>query len=97
MSDEVGEAMLALRAFMFKEVYFNPITTKEHDKAKNIISMLYDYYDEHPEKLPDNIKEIQGTKNQEICDYIAGMSDIYAINEFKKIYVPQTWKNEVMI
>lgn len=97
MSDEVGEAMLSLRAFMFKEVYFNPITTKEHDKAKNIISMLYDYYDEHPEKLPDNIKEIQGTKNQEICDYIAGMSDIYAINEFKKIYVPQTWKNEVMI
>lgn len=97
MSDEVGDAMLALRAFMFKEVYFNPITTKEHDKAKNIISMLYDYYDEHPEKLPDNIKEIQGTKNQEICDYIAGMSDIYAINEFKKIYVPQTWKNEVMI
>lgn len=97
MSDEVGEAMLALRAFMFKEVYFNPITTKEHDKAKNIISMLYDYYDEHPEKLPDNIKEIHGTKNQEICDYIAGMSDIYAINEFKKIYVPQTWKNEVMI
>lgn len=97
MSDEVGEAMLALRAFMFKEVYFNPITTKEHDKAKNIISMLYDYYDDHPEKLPDNIKEIQGTKNQEICDYIAGMSDIYAINEFKKIYVPQTWKNEVII
>lgn len=82
---------------MFKEVYFNPITTKEHDKAKNIISMLYDYYVEHPEKLPENIKEIDASLNQQICDYIAGMSDIYAINEFNKIYVPQTWKNEVIL
>lgn len=97
MSKEIGEAMEALRAFMFKEVYFNPITTKEHDKAKNIISMLYDYYVEHPEKLPDNIKEIDASLNQQICDYIAGMSDIYAINEFNKIYVPQTWKNEVIL
>lgn len=97
MSDEIGDAMEDLRAFMFKEVYFNPITTMEHDKAKNIISMLYDYYEEFPERLPKNIKEIEASKNQQICDYIAGMSDIYAINEFKKIFVPQTWKNEVII
>ena len=96
MSNEIGEAMEALRAFMFKEVYFSPLTTKEHNKAKNLISMLYDYYEEHPDKLPDNIKEIQASVNQQICDYIAGMSDIYAINEFNKIYVPQTWKSEVI-
>lgn len=97
MSDEIGEAMLELRAFMFKEVYFSPITTMEHDKAKNIISMLYDYYKEHPDKLPDNIKAIEASLNQQICDYIAGMSDIFAINEFNRIYVPQTWKNEVVL
>lgn len=97
MSNEIGEAMLELRAFMFKEVYFNPITTKEHDKAKNIISMLYDYYNEHPDKLPDNIKDVDVSKNQQIGDYIAGMSDIFAINEFNRIYVPQTWKNEVLL
>lgn len=94
MSREVADASEALRDFMFKNVYVDSSAKAEDDKAMNIVGELYYYFLKYPEKLPDeyynNIK-IYG-EDQSVCDYIAGMSDRYAIAKFNELFIPSNWK-----
>ena len=96
MSEEVDEAMQGLRKFMFENVYRNPHAKQEEEKAIQMVKNLYGYYMEHFYKLPEEylrLMEInQDSKEQIICDYIAGMTDNYAVKTFQEIFVPESWK-----
>lgn len=96
MSEEVEEAMQGLRRFMFDNVYRNPVAKQEEHKAVEMVKNLYNYYKEHVDKLPQEylrLMEMNGDcQEQIICDYIAGMTDNYAVKTFQEIFVPESWK-----
>ena len=97
MSEEVAEAMQGLRKFMFENVYRNPVAKHEEGKAVEMVKNLYSYYMDHIEKLPDEyyrrMQLFGDTREQVICDYIAGMTDNYAVKVFQEIFIPESWKN----
>ena len=96
MSDDIEHAMKSLRQFMFDNLYSNPQAKAEEVKVYKLITELYNYYVSNPDKLPGNyirfIEEYNQSKERVVCDYIAGMSDHYAIARFEEIYVPRSWK-----
>lgn len=96
MSPHMEEAMQGLRTWMFNNVYKNEIPKREEGKAQNLIVMLFQYYMDNPEKLPEEYRyfmENKGVnKERAVCDYIAGMSDSYAIDKFEELFVPKAWK-----
>lgn len=96
MSPDMETAMQGLRTWMFQHVYKNEIPKAEEGKAQNMIAMLFEYYMEHPDKLPQEYRFLmeKGEASQEraVCDYIAGMSDSYAIVRFEQLFVPKAWK-----
>lgn len=95
MSPEVAGAMAGLRKFMFVNVYQNPASKGEEEKAVNMIANLYEYYRKHIELLPrqflDRRKDWGMTEEQIVCDYIAGMTDNYAVKKFEEYFVPESW------
>ena len=93
MSEDVEKAMNALRKFMFEYVYVGSSAKKEEKKVDGIIEGIFTYYFEKPDALPIHMQEIAWTQGVEIavCDYIAGMSDRFAIYTFNDIYVPRSW------
>ena len=93
MTARVQAAMLELRAFMFERVYRNPVAKGEESKARRIIQALYQYYLEHPEKLPADFLpqlDLEGMPRV-VCDYVAGMTDKYAVFKFEELFVPTAW------
>ena len=96
MSEEMEEAMQGLRKFMFDNVYCNSLAKHEEDKAIQMVKNLYYYYMDNMEKLPAEylrLMEKNGdSKEQVICDYIAGMTDNYAVKTFQEIFIPESWK-----
>ncbi len=94
MDTEVEQAMQALRAFMFERVYKNPIAKGEEAKAREILKRLYEYYIKHPEKLPPDFQPQLSFDGMEriVCDYIAGMSDKYAMYKYDELFIPTAWQ-----
>lgn len=96
MSEEIGKATEKLRDFMFRNVYFNNKAKSEEDKAEYIMTELYNYYLDNKDKLPiEYQKEYEGyesTIEDRICDYIAGMTDRYAVNIFTNLFIPKPWE-----
>ena len=94
MEPEVAGAMDRLRTFMFQHVYTNPVAKGEESKAKDIIRRLFEYYSKHPDKLPaDFIPQLDFDGMERIvCDYIAGMTDKYAIYKYSEIFIPTAWQ-----
>lgn len=96
MSEEVHEAMQGLRVFMFENVYRNPVAKKEEGKAIHMITNLYEFYIKNPEFLPEQSQNMlkKGEElSQVVCDYIAGMTDTYAVKKFTEFFIPESWKN----
>lgn len=95
MSAEIEQAMIELRHFMFEHVYKNPVAKGEEVKAKAMIEQLFHYYMEHIEQLPGKYLRMldEGEKPERVvCDYIAGMTDQYAITKFSEYFLPQAWQ-----
>ncbi len=94
MTGEIKEAMDELRTFMFANVYIGSNAKREEEKVQSIIEGLYSYYITNPSKLPDVDTTSMSNFDIErsVCDYIAGMSDRYAIYMFRKIYIPSSWE-----
>ena len=94
MTEEVEACFDRLRAFMHENVYTNPIAKAEEDKAMELLARLYDYYLAHPEEMPElyvgNI-ERDGVARC-VCDYISGMSDRYAIETYRELFIPKVWR-----
>ncbi len=93
-SEEVNNAMLKLREFMFEKVYIGSLAKREEQKAQNLLWGLYDYFIENPDTLPVEIYNMIETYDVHriVCDYIAGMTDRYAIFKFNEIFVPNSWE-----
>lgn len=87
MSPTVQQATDELRAFLFQKVYIGSPAKTEEGKAKNLLKQLYYYYLEHPETLPPPVHP-QDDLPRRVCDYIAGMTDRYAILQYTRIFVP---------
>ncbi len=95
MSEEVFAAMTGLRKYMFENVYTNPIAKGEEKKAEAMVEQLYIYYAEHTEHLPEEYRymiEEGGEANwRVVCDYVAGMTDHYAVQKYGEIMIPDAW------
>lgn len=93
MSQAVDAALRELRAFMFERVYRNSVAKGEESKAKDMLRRLYEYYYQHPEKLPEDFQPQMCFDGLErtVCDYIAGMTDKYAVDKFSQIFIPAGW------
>jgi dGTPase len=85
--DTVGRAMLALRSFMFERVYLGPRARAEHAKIERVLSGLFEWYCEHPEELPAGASGT--TEAERVTDYLAGMTDRFAIRAWTERFVPQ--------
>lgn len=95
MSDDVKQAHDELRSFMFTNVYRNSVAKAEEAKAKALVEKLYFYFLRNPDKMPDEYKKIMAKfdKERAVCDYIAGMTDVYAVNLYNELFIPKGWKN----
>lgn len=93
MDADIKQAHDELRSYMFGNVYTNPVAKSEEGKAKRIVEFLYSYFLAHLDKLPDEYLHIMERYDKEraVCDYIAGMSDDYAINIYSSICIPKGW------
>ena len=93
MSDEVKGAHDELKAWLFANVYNNPIAKGEEVKAKKLIEFLYEYYTENPDTLSPLYQQITEKfgLDRAVCDYISCMTDGYAIDTFEKLCVPKGW------
>jgi len=93
LEPELYDAMEELHDFLFENVYRNPVAKSEEKKGVKILQLLYAHYTEHPEELPDEygiIAKAEGPMRA-ACDYIAGMTDRYAVRKFEELYVPRNW------
>ncbi len=93
MSNKVKKAMEEFRTFMFEKIYHSVALEADRKKAQYIILKLYEYFRNHPENLPQEYLEREDRWGLEatIVDYIAGLTDMYAINLFEKIFIPSKW------
>ena len=87
------DAMAALRAFMFESVYHDSRAKGEEGKAQDMIARLFAYYMKEADKLPPEFLEIRAAEGPEraVCDYIAGMTDDFAVAQFKDVFIPKGW------
>ena len=92
-SPQVGEAMAVLKEFMFANVYTNPIAKGEESKAQDMLKMLFGYYQKNPDELPADFQAIRLEEgvDRAVCDYIAGMTDPFAVSEYTRLFIPMGW------
>ena len=95
MSDGVFETMMGLRKWLFVNVYQNSAPKAEEGKAEEMIRQLYEHYKAHPEQMPEEYRSFMEDLGQPlertVCDFIAGMSDQYAIRTFEEVFIPRSW------
>ena len=85
--DEVGGAMLRLRGFMFQNVYLGPTARAEHAKIERVMRGLFEWFCQHPEELPPAADG--ASEADRVIDYLAGMTDRFAIRAWTERAVPQ--------
>jgi len=89
MSVEVLEALEGLREFMFEHLYLTPAVRNEFEKAQRLLTKLFDWVLAHPEEFLD-LKSEEPIERLTI-DFVAGMTDRYAINLYERLFVPRPW------
>jgi dGTPase len=83
--EDVGSAMDRLRSFMFERVYLGPTARAEHARIERVLRGLFDWYCSHPDELPESGDPL----DERVIDYLAGMTDRYAIRAWTDRFVPQ--------
>lgn len=102
MTPEVYEAMMELRAFLFENVYTSPAAKSQEPKASALIASLFDFYIQHPDEVPDDLRRIArdhpSTRTPDdpdctaVIDHIASMTDRYARGVYEDIFIPENWR-----
>ncbi len=94
MQPEINDATMRLREFLFERVYKHKTFRDEEERAKRMLTSLYTYYKKSPEKMPEfYVKRLDVDDiDTVLCDYISGMSDMYAVKTFSEIFIPKNWK-----
>ena len=97
MDADVLEAYDALHEFMYEAVYLNDYAKREEKKVPHLIESLFGYYVRHPDRLPESMREIAEAdgKEQAACDYIAGMTDRFAVDLYSNLFIPKAWGTPV--
>jgi dGTPase len=88
MSPEVARATDRLREFLFARVYVGSRAKAEEGKAKSLVQQLYFHYTRHPEQIPTGPGSPEADPARRAVDYIAGMTDTYAVNRYLALFVP---------
>jgi dGTPase len=91
MSDRVHLALDTLREFLFERVYLRREAAAEQDKAVSLLQALFAYYLEHPEEVPGEYRSAPGDLATRVGDYIAGMTDRFALRTYERLFLPQGW------
>ena len=88
---QAGAAMAALRAFMFEHVYLGAAARQEHSRIERVIRTLFEHYASDPALLPDGGGAPRADHAQRVTDYLAGMTDRYAVRQFTALAVPASF------
>ena len=94
MIPEIYDAMMRLRAFLTEHVYTNSAAKAEEGKAIELLISLYGYFTEHPEEMPALYLQILDREGigRAVCDYISGMTDRYAVDLYRRLFIPDVWR-----
>jgi dGTPase len=90
-SKEMFEAMSRLRGFLSESVYVGSVGNREYRRVSLLVENLFDYYCENPGLLPDWLGNASDDVPTKVTDYIAGMTDRFAINMFNDLFLPREW------
>ncbi len=93
LSPEMQDVFDVFHNFMFSDVYRNPIAKGEESKVKGILECIYEHYVCAPEEMPEEcqkVAEMEGVERA-ACDYVAGMTDYYALESFSRFFIPSAW------
>ncbi len=95
LDSEIKSAFDELHDFMFRNVYTNPVCKGEEYKAVDMLQWLYRFYLNNPDKLSEEMKRVMENEgvDRAVTDYIAGMTDRYAVSVFDDLFVPKSWYN----
>ena len=93
MGEREASALEHLRSFMFERVYITPLSMKEEERAKRMLSAMYDYFLKNKDKLPAFYLSLSERYplEQVVCDYLSSMTDKFAVAVFNNIFVPRSW------
>lgn len=95
MSQPILEATNQLREYMYANIYLGSRAKADDGKVRLMIDLLFQYFKQHPEQISENLRRINAERGEPVermvLDYIAGMTDRYAIKVFEDLYVPRTW------
>lgn len=93
MSPEMQQVFDFFHAYMYSDIYTNPIAKGEERKVEGILAKLYEYYSSHPDALPEDFSGIIEREGCEraACDYISGMTDSYAMEKYGELFIPFAW------
>lgn len=90
LTDEMQEVMRIFREFMFENIYHSDVLAKERAQAVFVLEQLYNHFLEKPEELPEEFqyREARWGRQQIVADYVAGLTDSYAVHLFQRIFMP---------
>jgi len=88
---EILDAIEEMRAFLYETLYVNPHVKSENEKVKLLLTGLFEYFMKNPQKLPKNLPEEEKIIIK-IRDFLAGMTDRYAIELYESIFIPKPWR-----
>ena len=97
MSGRTESGMMALREYMYENLYTNSEAKTEEKRVPYLLTSLYRYYQEHIDEMPSEyvrlIREGE-TEDRTVCDFISGMTDPYALERFTELFIPRRWPGE---
>ncbi len=91
LSEPVAEALNDLRNFLFERVYIGSVAKQEQDKAVNVLKDLFRFYLEHPQEMTEEYQDAGEELWVRVCDYVAGMTDGYALKKYEEYFLPRAW------
>ncbi len=91
MSPEIESATMGLRKFLFENFYLCTDTMNQNRKAQSVVKALFEYYEKHQDKIPPNGVEYKDNDIQKVVDYVASMTDRFAIAQYEELFLPSPW------
>jgi dGTPase len=99
MDPATEEAFERLHSFMYEAVYYNPVAKSEERKVDGLIEQMFTHFVTHPERLPAELSavcEAEGAARA-ACDFIAGMTDNYALDIYHQLFIPRSWEIKLTV